>query len=200
MNPREIDAQLTDILADLYPDANGIPGIVRYVGYDTDAIDFGGAVHDVWGRVVQWARSHRQTRGIIDFALKDAPLRSDLQSLSLAETGRSERDRAVEQVGTWIIENIRADIRAVEERLTRRIDDVDAKVDTLKANTLVYTSTKRNSWMAGFVLFCLPTFLFLNVARDFMHLDPAAAMVFIVFTWVVAAGFFLYGMGYVRNL
>jgi hypothetical protein len=112
-------------------------------------------------------------------------------------------ERAINQMGTLIsahLDALRRDMRAMEERLSGRIDGVEAKVDSLKAVSMVYTGKKRTSWLIGFLLFALPCFLFIKENRDLLGLEPTAAVLVIALVWAVACGFLMYGMGLVRDL
>jgi hypothetical protein len=202
MAPKDVDRQLVEILTEYYPDANTAKQRAMRAGIDVDQLDLSGAVGDVWARIVQWARQRKKTIALIDEARADFD-RDDLRALKVAELGETDRYRAMHDVGDALAEHIdrlRDEMRHMEGRLVNRIEQVETKVDSLKAVSLMYTSKKRTAWMIGFLLFCLPCFLFLHEVREALDLATPAAVLFIVTVWTVAAGFFLYGLGYLRDL
>jgi hypothetical protein len=196
------DRQLADILAALYPDVNTAVTIARRVEIEPSGLDQSGSAQDVWGRVVREARARKQTIRLIDEARADTDT-EELRNLKINELGETDRNRAMYDVGDALaghIDRLREEMRGMEDRLGQRIDQVDAKVEQLKAVSLMYTGKKRTAWLIGVLLFCLPCFLFLDEVRQVLDLATPAAVIFVTSIWTVAAGFSLYGLGYLRDL
>lgn len=200
---RDIDRRLAEILADLYPDVSTAQAVARYVGLDTQQIAMQGSAFEVWARIVQWARSHRKTAQLIAYARADVPEREDLRELAVAEVGKGDREWAMEDLGNLLsgqLEGLREEMRAMEQRLGRRIDGVDAKMDTLRAASMQYTDKKRNAWLIGFLLFSLPSMLFMPDIRLALGLTMGPALLVISLCWGAACVLLMYGMGMIRNL
>jgi hypothetical protein len=82
--------------------------------------------------------------------------------------------------------------------INRHLEELDRKVDEIQKTALTFSVQRRNAWMMGFVLFCLPCLLFLNEVRDVVGMTPFAALGVIAMVWSFAGLAFLYGLGMVK--
>lgn len=209
MTSRDVDRKLIEILSAYYPDVGTAIARARRAGIAVEEIDTSGATETVWGRIVQWARSRRRICALIDEARADTDS-DELRALKVQEMGEADKTRAIDALGdvlTSYIDALRGEMHAMEGRLSGRIDgvegsigDLDKKIDTLKAVSQVFTPKKRAAWLIAFVLFCLPMGLLIFEVREYIGVSPMAAGALMAIVWAVACGFFMYALGFVRDL
>ena len=80
----------------------------------------------------------------------------------------------------------------------KRLTDINDTADRLKAEAVMFNVRRRNAWMLGFFLFCIPIVMMGPGMREVMGMHHLTANVVMVVLWGVAALCFMWGMGMLK--
>lgn len=194
-----------------------IRAIVEEANVGAENINWNGTPRAIWASVLHEERNQKRVGAIFRVLAVRYPENEEFWQAGMEYVGRAIKDGSDSQtlmdmagstadlVDTLhkFQESIRAEMRLMEERINKRIDEsvggLSSRLDIAVAQINVMTPFKRTAWILGFILFTLPMPLFIKDIRDQLGIAPGAVLLISLIFWSFSLMAFLYGLGFVRD-
>jgi len=205
-----------EVCSHLLRDVPSIQALAVEANIGVELVNWNGTPRAIWSSVLAEEKNQNRLGTIFRLLVARYPENEELWEVGLRYVSRSAKGGetvTLSEVATntsdmlnalqHFQESMRAEMREMEGRINRRIDDrmgqLTRKFDATLANVNVMTPVKRYAWVLAFLLFTVPMPLFLEEVRASAGIHWRSVVGMAVVFWAVAAALFLYGLGMIRD-
>jgi len=208
-------ATFTEWCATLVRDTSGIRAVAEEAQVPPENVNWNGTPRSIWASLLAEERNADKVGSVFRVLALRYPENEEFFCSGLAyvqNVEKSKRQPTMSEVSTGITtsqDGVAVLIHELGDSFNSRFDDLQGDVRRLEgkvesrfqlmemalSRVSVMTPTRRNFWMLGFFLFCLPAPLFFYETRVLLNITTAVALSLTVTAWSIAFIAFMYGIG-----